>query len=70
MQAIKEKWQQSQTRIQEGTQSLVILLDMAFNKGKNINQMLPKSFEDAIEMQQNAQKAASVFINKTWWKPD
>lgn len=70
IQAAKERWKQSQTRIQEGVQSLIVMMDMAFNKGKNINQILPGSFEDAMQMQKQAHTAAKAYIKGSWWKSE
>jgi len=68
-QALKEKWEESRSRITEGVSSLMLLVDGLFNKGKDSEEILPSSYEKAMEAQQNqiVQKEEN-FVKGSWWK--
>lgn len=67
-QALKEKWERSQTRTLEGFKSLAMLIDAVFNKGANFNSFIQDSFEDAMRMNQEQQEMQSKFVKGQWWK--
>jgi len=68
-QAQKEKWEESRSRITEGVTSLMLLVDGLFNKGKGSEEILPSSYEKAMEAQQEqiVQKEEN-FVKGSWWK--
>lgn len=71
-QANREQWEQSTIRTQEGYKSLLLLVDSVFNKGKNFNDILPSSFEEALQSvkDEDTQSENSPFVQGQWWKKD
>lgn len=67
-QALKEKWEESQARTWEGFKSLSILLDMVMNKGKNIDSIMPPSYETARDQVRQQELPKKKFKEGTWWK--
>jgi hypothetical protein len=67
-QTFRERWENSQARIMEGFKSISLVLDAVFNQGKNFNEMMPDSYEKAIEKQINQNERESKFIKNQWWK--
>lgn len=67
-QAMKEKWEQSQSRVWEGFKSLALMVDVAFNKGRSMSQLMPDSYESALAMNQRASENNEKFIKGQWWK--
>lgn len=67
-QSVKEQWERSQERVVEGFKSISLVLDGVFNKGKGMADMLPDSFEDAMELNQKAVKETSKFVSGQWWQ--
>jgi hypothetical protein len=66
-QALKEQFDNSSMRVIEGFKSLILLVDTAFNKGKDFEKIVPPTYEDAIKMQSNQLKASSEFVQEQWW---
>lgn len=66
-QAQREKWEQSQARVWEGVKSLLVTVDMAFNKGKSLKEIMPSSYEEAISQQEQKQEKEDTFIKGKWW---
>lgn len=67
-QAQKEKWEQSQNRVWEGVKSLLVTLDLALNKGKSVDKIMPPSYEAATEELQEKQQQQETFVTGQWWK--
>lgn len=65
-QAAKERWDQSSVNVMEGYKSLLLLIDSAFNKGKDFDKILPSSYENAIEQQSEYKE--EKFVSGQWWK--
>jgi len=66
-QAQREKWEQSQARVWEGVKSLLVTLDMTFNKGKSLKEIMPSSYEEEISQQEKKQEKEDTFIKGKWW---
>jgi len=69
-QAQKEKWEQSQSRVWEGVKSLLVTLDIAFNKGKSVDKIMPPSYESALEEHQDKHEQQETFVQGQWWTPN
>lgn len=54
-------------RTMEGFKSLMLFVDSTFNKGKMFNQLMPASYEKAIEQQKEQEKEQDTFVNGQWW---
>jgi len=65
--AQKEKWEASQIRVWEGVKSLLVTVDIAFNKGKSVDKIMPPSYEEAQEVQQEKQEQQETFVTGQWW---
>lgn len=68
-QALKEQWERSTVRTQEGFKSLLLLFDSLMNKGKNYEDILPSSYEKAMEQWSGQQEEESEFVKGQWWLP-
>lgn len=66
-QAQKEKWEESQVRAWEGVKSLLATIDIAFNKGKSIDKIMPPSYEESLETQQEKKQQEETFVQGQWW---
>lgn len=66
--AMKEQFDNSSSRILEGYKSLLLLVDSAFNKGKDFDKILPPSYEMALESLQENTKENAKFVSGQWWK--
>lgn len=66
-QAQREKWEQSQARVWEGFKSLMLTFDMAFNKGKSMDKIMPSSYEEALLQQEEKQEKQETFVSGQWW---
>ncbi|MGV7002472.1 hypothetical protein ACWA2C_27940 [Priestia megaterium] len=66
-QAQKDKWEQSQVRVWEGVKSLLVTLDIALNKGKSVDKIMPPSYESALEEQQEKTVQEETFVQGQWW---
>jgi hypothetical protein len=67
-QAMREKWEDSQNRVWEGFKSLALLVDVAFNKGKSMDQLMPGSYEEALKRNQVRIQQEQNFIQGQWWE--
>lgn len=68
LQAQREKFEEHQRKVFSGFQSLLLLLDATFNKGKDFDKIIPPSLEDAKEIEIQRERARETFINSQWWK--
>lgn len=66
-QAQKEKWEESQVRTWEGVKSLLATIDIAFNKGKSIDKIMPPNYEESLETQQEKKQQEETFVQGQWW---
>ena len=66
-QAMKEKWNQSNERVMEGLKSLVLTLDITFNKGKMLKE-LPGSYEEELQKRKAETTRQKTFIEEVWWQ--
>ncbi|MED0739024.1 hypothetical protein [Aneurinibacillus thermoaerophilus] len=66
-QAIKEKRDANRQRIMEGAQSLFILVDSIFNKGKGLKDILPDN--DLKRVNDEKKEKQSQYVANVWWKP-
>lgn len=64
----KEKFVEHQRSVFAGFQSLLLLVDAAFNKGKDFNKIMPSSLEEAIRMERQKAVATQTFISGAWWR--
>lgn len=68
-QAQKEQFESHNTKVLEGFQSALLIMDAVFNKGREFNKILPPSIEAAMEQNRAKEEVKSKFIAGTWWKP-
>jgi hypothetical protein len=67
-QALKEKWEDSQSRVLEGFKSVALFADSVFNKGKNYDMFIHNSFEEAMKTNlEEPKKDYSKFETGQWW---
>lgn len=65
----KEEFEKSNSRVIDGFKSILLVLDSALNKGKDMDKILP-SYEEAMRLQQSDnEEKPSIFIEKQWWTP-
>ncbi|MEH7114511.1 hypothetical protein V7124_19420 [Neobacillus niacini] len=69
-QAKREQYEDHQTKVLQGFQSALLVLDAVFNKGKEFNKILPPSIEAAMEQSKVQEETKSKFVEGTWWKSD
>ncbi|WP_306010533.1 hypothetical protein [Bacillus sp. MMSF_3328] len=67
-QAQKEQFDDHNTKVLEGFQSTLLVLDAVFNKGKEFNKILPPSIEEAMEQSRKRIEIESKFVTGMWWK--
>jgi len=65
--AQRMKWEQSQERVWEGVKSLLVTLDVAFNKGKSVDKIMPSSYDEAISQDEERKERESTFVQGQWW---
>lgn len=66
----RDMFQDHQTKVVQGFQSVLLVLDAVFNKGREFKRILPPSIEDAIKQHQSKQEYESQFVKGMWWKKD
>lgn len=64
-QAQGEQWEEHKARVLEGFQSLMLLLDAAFNNGKEFEKILSPSEET-----EEKKEVESKFVTGVWWKKE
>ena len=69
-QAEREKWEDSRLNIIEGMKSLALMIDCVFNKGRAHQDILPPTYEEALQKQLNKKEVHSKFVQGTWWKSE
>ncbi|MED3865251.1 hypothetical protein [Priestia megaterium] len=69
-QAQREKWEKSQANVWEGVKSLLVTFDIAFNKGKSVEKLMPSSYEEAISQVEEKKEKESTFVPGQWWLKD
>lgn len=67
-QAQREQFDNHNTKVLEGFQSALLVLDSVFNKGKEFNKILPPSIEAAMEQTRVKEQIQSKFVEGTWWQ--
>ena len=67
-QSQREQFSEHQRQVFAGFQSLLLLLDGAFNKGKDFNKIMPPSLEEAMKLEQQQKIAQESYIAGIWWK--
>lgn len=67
-QAQREQFQEHQTKVVQGFQSALLVLDAVFNKGKEFHKILPPSLEEAMEERRIREETKSQFVKGAWWK--
>ncbi|MBH8599068.1 MULTISPECIES: hypothetical protein [unclassified Thermoactinomyces] len=63
-QAAQEKIDEHRIRIVENFKGLALFIDLAFNQGREADQILPSLYEE----ERNLSQADNPYIETMWWK--
>jgi hypothetical protein len=66
-QAQREQFQDHQLKVVQGFQSAMLMLDVVFNKGKDFQNILPPTYEQAVESIKAKQEVKSQYVQGKWW---
>jgi hypothetical protein len=67
-QAAQEKIDEHRMRIVEGFKGLALFMDMAFNKGREIDEILPPPLKRINNEKKVIEQGHQYFVEKEWWK--